>query len=298
MAARVHDARETAALLDFASLVAALERAAREYADGAIDCPDRLVTALPDAGTMLSMPATAVDVAIHKLITVCPGNGARGLPTLQGQLTVFDPHTGTVSMVLDGPTVTGRRSAAISMLALRLLAPVRQGTVLLFGTGSQAGHHVDALAALHPQWRVRVAGTSGGSVQRFCDAHGHPDLAPASSHESPDVVITCTTSRTPVWRDAARPETLVVAMGSFDPRIAEVASSTVAASDCYIDDPRSGAHEAGDLLLAGVAWHAVTPLIDLLQASTLRPDRPAFFKSVGCAAWDLAAARVALAAAR
>ena len=39
---------------------------------------------------MLSMPASAADIAIHKLVNVCPGNGALGLPTIHGQVSAYE----------------------------------------------------------------------------------------------------------------------------------------------------------------------------------------------------------------
>ncbi|EHH67489.1 ornithine cyclodeaminase [Gluconobacter morbifer G707] len=49
--------------------------------------------------------------------------------------------------------------------------------------------------------------------------------------------------------------------------------------------------EAGDFIQAGTDWKQVRSLAEMLQ--TQRPvSRPVFFKSVGCAAWDLAACRL------
>jgi 1-piperideine-2-carboxylate/1-pyrroline-2-carboxylate reductase [NAD(P)H] len=87
---------------------------------------------------------------------------------------------------------------------------------------------------------------------------------------------------------------LVIAVGSFSPQAAEVAADTVRASRCFVDDPAAAAHEAGDLLQAGLGPADMHPLAEALQDG--RPDGPALLKTVGCAAWDLAAARVALAA--
>ena len=52
--------------------------------------------------------------------------------------------------------------------------------------------------------------------------------------------------------------------------------------------------EAGDLIRAGVEWQHVQPLSRRLRGADL-PDGAVLFKTVGHAAWDLAAARVAVA---
>ncbi|MGB7483450.1 MAG: hypothetical protein WA909_07265, partial [Castellaniella sp.] len=60
----------------------------------------------------------------------------------------------------------------------------------------------------------------------------------------------------------------------------------------FVDDPAGARHEAGDYLQADVDWSRVRSLSSLLDEGP--PAGPAVFKSVGCAAWDLAAARCAL----
>ena len=300
---RVLTAIETAALLPFDALVSAVARAAVDKATGAMHCPDRLVVPLAGDATMLAMPAVAADVAIHKLITVVPGNRRDGrdrLPAIQGTMTVLEPGTGEVTMVLDGPTVTGRRTAAVSMCAIDLLAGAVR-SLLLVGTGAQASHHVDALAALRPDIRVRVRGTSREAATRFLAVHRHrmADIDHVTETADFDVVVTCTSSATPVYDRPARIGTLIVAIGSFRCQHAEIDGATVRDSDITVDDLDGARHEAGDLIRAGVDWQTIATLADRIRSGDDRTpgsaQRPQLFKSVGCSAWDLAAARVALA---
>lgn len=291
------DALQTRARLAYPPLVAALRRALVEVDDGRIRCPDRSVVPLRDGTTMLSMPAVADDLAIHKLITVALHNAGRSLPVILGAMTVLDPATGQPLMILDGPTVTGCRTAALSMLAVDVLHPAPICTALLIGTGTQAQHHVDALVALFPHVALRVRATSAAAAEAFCRRNaGQPmRIAPESGGDDFEVVFSCTTSRTPVYRDAARADRLVVAVGSFHPDAAEIDAATVRGSTVYVDDRRGAEHEAGDLILAGVRWSDVSPLSDALTRGLPPAGTPLLFKSVGCAAWDLAAARVAVA---
>jgi 1-piperideine-2-carboxylate/1-pyrroline-2-carboxylate reductase [NAD(P)H] len=71
-----------------------------------------------------------------------------------------------------------------------------------------------------------------------------------------------------------------------------VGKETVLASTVVVDDPSGARHEAGDLIQAGVDWSGVISLGDVLKGTANVAGR-FFFKSVGCAAWDLAACRVA-----
>jgi 1-piperideine-2-carboxylate/1-pyrroline-2-carboxylate reductase [NAD(P)H] len=110
-------------------------------------------------------------------------------------------------------------------------------------------------------------------------------------------VITCTTSRTPVYALPASRERLLIAVGAYRPDMAEIAPDTVRASRCYVDEPEGARHEAGDLIGAGVDGAQVLPLSAALARRPAPGDAPVLLKTVGCAAWDLAAARVALATA-
>ncbi|WP_247875837.1 bifunctional Delta(1)-pyrroline-2-carboxylate/Delta(1)-piperideine-2-carboxylate reductase [Azospirillum sp. TSH100] len=288
---------QTAELLPFAPLCDAVADAARDYATGRIHSPERQVLPLAQKGVLLSMPATATDIGIHKLVNVCPANGALGLPTIHGVVAAYDGATGAPLVILDGPTVTGRRTAAVSMLAIRKLARRPPQRVALIGTGTQAAYHVEALAVLHPGIRVDVHGRSDASAQSFCrnSAIVGIDLRPASGAVDPaaDVVITLTTSLVPVYDEAPRSDRLLIGVGAFKPEMAEYGPASIHGSDVFIDDPAGARHEAGDLIQAGFDWATGRSLADALDGNGMT-DRPRLFKSVGCAAWDLAAARCAL----
>lgn len=288
------DAAQTAALLPFPELVDALRLACAEYARGEIFCPERLVVPLA-GGVLLSMPASAPDLAAHKLVTVCAGNPARGLPSILGSVSAIDPQTGQVRLGLDAPTVTARRTAAVSILGIELL----HGTpkeVALIGTGAQAHGHALALQALFPSTPVWVVGRRAEAAQAFCAELGAAFSPAASVPDGADVVITTTSSKTPIYAAPARAGRLVVAVGAFTPDAAEIAPDTVRQSLIYTDDPAGARHEAGDLIGAKVDWAGVHALAEALQNPP--PSGPVLFKTVGCAAWDLAACRVALAEAK
>ncbi len=74
---QIYTAAATAQLTPYPALVDALKAAALDYAQQRIVSPERLVVPLNDGGVLLSMPAAAQDLAIHKLVNVCPRNGER-----------------------------------------------------------------------------------------------------------------------------------------------------------------------------------------------------------------------------
>lgn len=293
---RVFNAEQTARLLDFPALVNELAIAAVEYARGAIHAPERQVVPLPQGGVMLSMPATAPDIGIHKLVNVVPENRARQLRTINGIVSAYDGQTGRELFVLDGPTVTARRTAAVSMLGLRTFLPRAPERVALIGTGTQAVGHIMALASLYPGLQVVAVGTSLEKAQVFAAAHRDLPLKIKAAVDAPDdaqAIITLTTSSQPIYNRHAKAGVLVIGVGAFKPELAEIGATTLKGSQIYVDDPAGARHEAGDLIQANVDWTAVRSLAHAL-ANEVRHDEPIVFKTVGCAAWDLAAARCVL----
>ena len=121
------------------------------------------------------------------------------------------------------------------------------GEVLVIGTGKQAhsprrGAGEPLSGGAHPACSAR----SPGAPRRFARRTGalSANLAPLRDDDIPDsidVVITTTTSKTPVYTLAPQPGRLVIGVGAFTPDAAEIAASTVLASDVFVDDPRARA---------------------------------------------------------
>ena len=290
------DRARTAAAIPFGPLVDALAVAAVQFLRGEIRSPERLSVPLAGDGVSLSMPASAADIAIHKLVNVQPANTEAKLPSLHGVVTVSDSRTGRPLCFLDGPELTGRRTAGISLLGIRAFLRRAPARVLLIGTGAQSGYHVAGFHALYPACQIVVRGTGRAREEAFCQAWRgvHPAIAPCPAQipGDVDVVITLTTSKQIVYDEAALPSRLVIGVGAFKPDMAEIGAATLRASRIYADDPAGARHEAGDLIRANVEWSEVMPLAQALNGN--HPDAPVVLKSVGTAAWDLAAARVAL----
>ena len=113
---QILDRDQTVQALPYSRLVPAIAEAAKELAAGAIVAPERQVVTIDAASVLLSMPAIGSDISATKLITVHGNNARHQLPAIQGEVIVFDTATGRRLALLDGPTVTARRTAAISRL--------------------------------------------------------------------------------------------------------------------------------------------------------------------------------------
>jgi len=299
------DSTLTAQALPYDKLVPAVARAARELAGGRIRAPERQVVTIDAASVLLCMPAIAEDIGVTKLITVHGDNAAHGLPAIQGEVVVFDTATGRRIALLDGPTVTARRTAAVTLLGIDALAPKSPQSALIIGTGTQAVAHAEALIAylgISDFWFVAResarARAFGDALKRRYPHISFQAIAVASlASEVPetDLVLALTTSRIPVIPANLASHTLAIGVGAFKPDMAEFPPELLHSRQIVVDDLAGARHEAGDLLQAGIDWSAVKPLAAVLDGSCKGLDCVPVFKTVGQATWDLAAARVAAA---
>jgi ornithine cyclodeaminase len=248
---------------------------------------------------LLLMPAHDEWLAITKLVTVHPQNSGRGLPVVQGDVLVMDAATGERLALLDGTVVTARRTAALSLLAARLLAPDSKGPLLVVGSGAQARSHLEAMHEGLGISQVYITSKNmehaealaryGQELGMDTNAVSRPDEV--LSHVT--LIVTATTSTTPVLPPTVREDAFVAAVGAYTPSMAELSPALVRRARLFVDTLEGAQAEAGDLIQAGVDWSQVSPLEQALDIE--RPvSGPVVFKSVGHALWDLAAARLAV----
>lgn len=291
---RILSASETRQVLPFRPLIETLRSVTKEFDQGHIVCPERLVVpTLGKKGVILSMVACSTDIMAHKLLTIFASNKEK--PTLQGQVTCLDAADGSFLFALDGITVTERRTAAISLLALEIFQPQNLKSVLLIGTGAQAKVHLEALNELYSGLTVFIRGRTAQRVKAIVEGP-YPNLtliAEQNKEQHYDLVITLTSSKEVLYDQIPSPDTLVIGVGAYRPDMIEIGHQVVNQSLCVVDDLVGAPEEAGDIIQAQKEWKDVRKLSDFLE-NTQPISQPIFFKSVGCAAWDLAACRLAL----
>ena len=288
---------ETAAALPYGALADHIEHLLK---DASVVVPARTVLPLAGGGSLFAMPAADARLAITKLITFVPDNGTRGLPAIQGDIVVFDAIEGCRLAVLDGPTVTARRTAAVSLLAARLLAPSTDGPLLIVGAGVQGLAHLEAFHHGLGVTHVQVASRSRASADALV-SHARAlglqaqrvDDADAALAHCP-LVVSATSAQAVDLQAVPRDDAFVAAVGAFNPSMLEWAPEVcrqLARTGTLVVDTRDADHEAGDLLQAGLNVGALPSLGDIVRDGTPSTAGPVFFKSCGWAGWDLAAAR-------
>lgn len=295
--------------LTYPALVDALADSLR----GPATAPRRHAHALPDQVSLLLMPAWEAGREIGvKLVTVAPGNRARGLATVHALYVLLDAQSGAPLALMDGEQLTLRRTAAVSALASRHLSRADSRTLLLVGSGRLAPEMALAHCTVRELERVLVWGRDPVRVKAAIArirAGGLPDSIALQAVDAldaacaeADIICCATTSTMPLVRAAAvRAGTHVDLVGGFRPDMREADDALVAAASLFVDTREGALAEAGDLLqpiAAGLigADAVLAELPTLLgggHPGRRHPDEITLFKSVGSALADLGAARLA-----
>ncbi|MEJ6007785.1 delta(1)-pyrroline-2-carboxylate reductase family protein [Paucibacter sp. AS339] len=296
---RILNAEATADLLPYERLIPAVAQAMLDLRDGLINASPRTVLPLPEGGSYLAMPCTDKSYAVTKLVAVTPANRERGQPTIQGRVLVSEASSGTALIILDGMVVTARRTAAVTLLGIETLLARAPESVVLVGTGAQALTHALAMGERWPGVQLRCVGRGRAQSDAFASSLTEQGLNArvlplAQALEDASAAVAATTSLTAVLPEQIDPNTLIVGLGSFTPQMAELPAAQVRSRQVWVDDIEGAKHEAGDLIQAGLDWSRVHALAEALS-NPGNARAPMLYKTVGHAAWDLAAVRTALA---
>jgi len=219
-----------------------------------------------------------------KWVSGYPDNRTHGLPFILGLIILNDPETGRPTCVMDCREITGRRTAAISGVAIARLAPREVSTVAIIGTGVQARTHLAVLTHLLPPVDLVVCDAFPEAAEAYADfaraSAGVRSVRVADSVletiESADIVITAGTVHSH-FQDSIRPElmkddVLVVAVDWTT----LVKGPTVQAADLFVVDDveQYHYHKGFGIEFVGCPDEAAT-LGDLVANGVTRETRPA-----------------------
>lgn len=300
----IFDSEATCNALAYGELTRSIENLLR---DKNVSVPQRIVLPMAKDSSLFVMPAHDSNIAITKIISVLPYNRDLGLPSVQGDILVFDIHTGRRIALLDGPTVTARRTAAVSLLAAQRLAPTNRGPMLIVGAGDQGKAHLEAFQEVIGVEKVFIYSRTKASADTLVlyanklgiDAQQIDDPNQALAYCS--LVISATPALEVVLTKMPREGAFISAVGAYKPNMAEWSAPVcqeLAKKGTLVVDTRDADHEAGDFLQAGIHVPTIPCLSDVvcntatwLHRESREPTSSIFFKNCGWAGWDLAAAR-------
>ncbi len=258
--------------------------------------------------TLLMMPAwQAGEVAGVKIVTVAPGNGSKGLPSIQGSYLLMDVDTGAMIAMMDAPALTARRTAAASALASRFLSRENSETLLMIGTGTLSSKLIEAHASVRPIKTVYIWGRDKSKAQAICQkvSHLNLDCQAVDSIEAyiakADIVSCATLSKEPLvfGKHLVAGQHLDM-VGSYRPDMREMDDDCLTKARLFVDNFEGALRETGDMaipLQQGVISKSQieADLFSLCKqefSMTRSNDEITVFKSVGHALEDLTAAKL------
>lgn len=262
-----------------------------------------------DQGVLLFMPAflkESRDLGF-KMVSIWGDNPSKGLPAVLAMAMVIDPDSGQPQAILNGEALTAIRTGAGGGLAAELLARPDSKIVAVFGSGVQARAQLEAVCEVRPIEEVRIVGRTPASVDAFVAEirqwANPPEVrlspSPQAAVDGADIVIAATTSTTPVFSGSdLAPGTHVTGVGSYAPHMQEVDSETVKRSKIVVDSLQSCLAEAGDLIIpleqnviSKIDFHGeLGQIVNGTIVGRESAEEITFFKSVGVAVQDAAAA--------
>jgi ornithine cyclodeaminase len=184
--------------------------------------------------------------ALVKVATVIPGNVQRGLPTVNGSVTLYDDKTGELTALVDFHLVTKWKTAGDSLLSARRLARKDTKNILLVGAGTVAKSMVLAYSSIFPDAKFTVWSRSRASAQ----AMGLP-VADDLEHavKSADVICTATMATEPLIRgDWLQPGQHLDLIGAYKPGMREVDDTAMARARLFVDARATTIHHIGELI--------------------------------------------------
>ncbi|WDZ83834.1 ornithine cyclodeaminase family protein [Micromonospora cathayae] len=280
---------------------------------GLADLAERLILAGTDGDALAFCYAARLrpgTPAVCKFGAVAPDNSRLGLPSVHAQILALHPRTGQLIAAFDGEAVTTLRTPAATAVAVDHLAAPGPRTLAVLGCGVQGRAHVRALAGRVSRvllWDHRP-GRAAETADRLAPEVPVPvSAAPsaAAAVGAAEIVVTCTTSSTPVLRgEWVTDGATVVSVGSFAPDRSEVDRALVRrAGAVVVDHVPTGLRQAGPVVGAVAAGDlAPDTLIGLgdvvANGRQARADRHTivYYNSVGLGVQDAAAVNAMLAA--
>ncbi|MGH9441142.1 MAG: ornithine cyclodeaminase family protein [Thermoanaerobaculia bacterium] len=307
----VLDAAAVRTLLPMKECIGAMEEAFRALADGRARLPLRSILWTPDEqGALGLMPgwlgATPEGILGLKAVSVFPGNHGTELDSHQGVVLLFEAQRGRLLAIADATEITAIRTAAVSAVATKLLARRDAADLAIFGSGTQARTHLEAMLAVRQIRSVRVWSRNPDNARAFADRESkrhdrkvEPVDNPEAAAREADILCTVTSARSPFLRgEWLSPGAHVNAAGSSIASARELDAAAVASARYFCDRRESTLAESGDFLFAkkeGAVTddHVLGEIGDVLTGSRrgrISQGDITLFKSLGLAIEDLAAA--------
>ena len=255
----IASAEDTRRCLPMAKAIELVAEAMIAVSDGKANLPLRTAMDIDGVNKLGIMPGVLEGVYGVKLISLFPGNPAKGLSSHIGAMVLFDPETGAPSAMVDADALTAIRTAAASAVATGALARENAETLAIIGTGEQALSHIDAMSVVRGIRTVRIAGRTferaESCVLRAKNSFPALRFVACQNAEAAvvgaDIICTVTSSSTPVLNGAwVGAGSHINAVGASVPSMQEIDESLLLKARVFTDYRPSALAQAREIMVA------------------------------------------------
>lgn len=182
---------------------------------------------------------------VAKMNSNFPGNRNNfNMPTIQGAIAVFNADNGALLALMDSIEITIVRTGAATGIAANWLSRKNSKSMTIYGCGNQGKISFEAVTAVRELETVYLYDADKTQAERLATVlrDGKPGVSiisiddPKESLNVSDIIITCTTSQTPIV-DAhdVKPGTFIAAVGCDSEEKNEIHPNLIATSKLVTD---------------------------------------------------------------
>lgn len=302
--------KDVSELLTLNDCVLAVEQAFRLHGEGRAPAPGVLGVHAQGGGFHIkagTLPLSRNYFAA-KANANFPGNPARGLPTIQGVILLFDADNGQVLAVMDSMEITILRTGAATAVAAKYLARKDSQVATICGCGNQGRVQLRAVRHACPLEKAFVWDIQKEAAERFAQAMAAEleiavtpvgDL-PAALRQS-DICVTCTPAKKFLIHDKdVPPGMFIAAVGADNEDKQELDPELLAPKNKVVADVVAQCAVIGDLhhaLAAGTAsvscvYAELGEIVCGKKPGRTSAEEITIFDSTGMALQDVASAAV------
>jgi alanine dehydrogenase len=292
--------QDVAHVLTMPLAIEAVEEAFRQLGMGKAENVPRRRLHAPD-GMLHLMAASLPELGFmgYKAYTTYP-NGIRF------KVLLYSTQTGELLAIIEADRLGQIRTGAASGVATRWMARQDSQVIGILGSGWQARSQLEAVCTVRSGSRVLVFSRSATKLADFCQEMQQklkvpcvPARSPEEVVEASDILITITSSVTPVFNGArVKPGAHINAAGSNSILKRELDENCIRrCSSIVVDRKEQAKLECGEFLIPVekglITWDGIRELSEVVTGQA-RPRKDAsditLFKSLGLALEDIAVA--------
>jgi alanine dehydrogenase len=279
--------------IDPATAIECVRRAFERHGRGEWEMPAKVYLDSPPYGDFRAMPALGDGLALLKWVTSFPGNSAKGLPVVRGEVLLSDAETGEELAVIECSSVTSLRTGAAAAVSAQALAAEGAKSVGIIGCG------------VNGAWAARCLAVAGYGPGVCADVRAeaadglaselHWRVGDRAEAAGQDVLVTMTPGDAPVVSASdLRPGQHIAVLGADAHGKQEVELGAIERCRLFCDEweQASAGGELANGVEAGIIErNQVTQLGDILVGSSKGrrdADEITLFDSTGLAIQDLA----------